>query len=124
MGASDRDTPPSAARATGSPAAGIFTLNRANLLPLTCLFVGVALRVGLASVNRQANDDHVEMILKLLADRHQPTISSCNECFQPKLFHLLCGWLAYAWHLSTRDEITVAAQMLNALLGTGVLLLS
>jgi hypothetical protein len=101
----------------------VFALNRANALALTCMLVGVSLRMALAWVNREANDDHVEVVLKLLDGGAQPTILTCNECFQPKFFHLLWAWIARVLHLSTRDQIAVAGQIINALSGTAVLLL-
>ncbi len=101
----------------------IFTLNRANILPWASVLVGVTLRVVLATVNRQANDDHVEVVLELLGGGRQPTILTCNECFQPKLYHLMCAWIAKACDLSTRDQITVVAQLFNAVLGIGVVLI-
>lgn len=97
--------------------------SRASLLSSASLAIGAALRVALAVVNREANDDHIEVVLALLAGGRQPNISTCNECFQPKLFHLACAWIARALDLSTRDQIAVSAQLLNVAFGTGVLLI-
>ncbi len=102
---------------------GIFTPCRANLIPLASLLLGSALRVLLAIFNRQANDDHVEVVLKLLEGGRQPSILSCNECFQPKLYHIWSARIAEWCDLGTRAEITVAAQLLNVVLGLGVLAL-
>jgi hypothetical protein len=83
----------------------------------------VGLRLALALVNRAANDDHIEVVQRLMHGGPQPDVRSCWECFQPKFFHQVCARLAEVLSLTTRDEIIVAAQVLNVLLGTAVLLL-
>jgi hypothetical protein len=94
---------------------------RADALPLACLLLGGGLRFALALVNRQANDDHIDVVRRLLRGDPQPDVRTCWECFQPKFFHQLCAGLAEMLSLTTREEITVAAQVLNVLLGMGVL---
>jgi hypothetical protein len=111
-----------AAIADRRPSPPVFLASiRADALPLACLLLGVGLRFALALVNRQANDDHIDVVRRLLRGDPQPDVRMCWECFQPKFFHQLCAGLAEMLDLTTREEITVGVQVLNVLIGMGVL---
>jgi hypothetical protein len=61
------------------------------------LALGVGLRVYLALVNGEANDDHLSVI-RIIADQHRlPGIRDAWEGFQPKLYHVA---VAILWDLS------------------------
>jgi len=61
--------------------------------------LGVLLRLFLAVVNREANDDHLTVIRIIALQHHLPRLREAWEGFQPKLYHLsvaalwnLCPW--------------------------------
>ena len=61
------------------------------------LVLGVGLRIYLALVNGEANDDHLSVI-RIIADRHRlPGLRDAWEGFQPKLYHVS---VAILWDLS------------------------
>ena len=60
---------------------------RSRWLVLVVFIVGTALRVSLALVNREANDDHMTVVRMIRTTGQLPTKADCWECFQPKLFH-------------------------------------
>ncbi len=105
-----------------SPRVPALAASRSDLAAILCLGLGVVLRVALALVNREANDDHIEVVMRIMAGGPQPMILTCNECFQPKLYHLLCARVAAALGASTRDDIILTAQFLNVVLGTATLI--
>jgi hypothetical protein len=51
--------------------------------------LGLGLRLALALINRQANDNHLEVATRILATGKLPIKGECFECYQPKLYHLL-----------------------------------
>ena len=66
----------------------------------------------LALVNRLANDDHLQVTLRLLSG--SPTeFESCFECYHPKLYHGSCALLIRLLGLGTRGEMMVACQLLS-----------
>jgi hypothetical protein len=61
------------------------------------LIIGVLLRLYLAVVNGEANDDHLTVI-RIIADEHRlPRLRDAWEGFQPKLYH---ATVAMLWNLS------------------------
>jgi hypothetical protein len=77
-----------------SRAAGRLRLEQVELIVLV---VGVLLRLALAAVNTQANDDHLSTIRIIARENRLPHAYETWEAFQPKLYHLT---VALAWKLS------------------------
>jgi hypothetical protein len=71
--------------------------------------IGVLLRLYLAVVNREANDDHLSVIRIIAFQHHLPRLREAWEGFQPKLYHVS---VAVLWHLSPWQSST--AQILIA----------
>jgi hypothetical protein len=61
------------------------------------LALGVLLRLYLAVVNREANDDHLSVIRIIAFQHHLPRLREAWEGFQPKLYHVS---VALLWNLS------------------------
>jgi hypothetical protein len=59
--------------------------------------LGVLLRLYLATVNREANDDHLTVIRIIAFQHHLPGLREAWEGFQPKLYHVSVAML---WNLS------------------------
>jgi hypothetical protein len=88
------------------------------------LGVAVALRVSLALVNLEANDDHLTVIRLIRTTGHLPSKADCGECFQPKLFHGTAAVLLNQMRVAPgRSEIRVV-QLLNATFACGILLVA
>jgi len=65
--------------------------------------VGVLLRLYLAVVNREANDDHLAVIRIIAFQHHLPRLREAWEGFQPKLYHVSVAML---WNLSPWQSST------------------
>jgi hypothetical protein len=67
------------------------------------LALGVLLRLYLAVVNREANDDHLSVIRSIAFQHHLPRLREAWEGFQPKLYHVSVAmlWILSPWQSST-----------------------
>lgn len=81
------------------------------------------LRVLLSLVNREANDDHYEVVKLILNGRTGLTMLDCHECFHPKFFYYVCAALLRGLDLTIESSRIVAGQLLNTLAGLITLLL-
>jgi hypothetical protein len=100
--------------------------NRTTLvLFFVIFFLSTLLRFTLAIVNREANDDHLEVVRLIMQERHLPNINACLECFHPKLFHYTLALIFETLGINVNDVTsqTILAQLLNAILGTGLILI-
>jgi hypothetical protein len=97
---------------------------RSRRVVLAIFIVASALRLGLAFVNREANDDHMAAIRIIAAQKRLPAKADCWECFQPKLFHATAAAVIQLPGLRTADRQIVAVQLLNAAIGCATLLLA
>ena len=86
------------------------------------LLLGVLLRLYLALVNAEANDDHLTVI-RIIADEHRlPGLREAWEGFQPKLYH---ASVALLWDLSPWQTSIVRvriAQLLSCAAGIATLI--
>ena len=88
------------------------------------LFLSLALRLALTMVNRESNDNHLE-VSRLISTQHRlPTKTDCWECFQPKLFHSIVASTLQGSGLIHADTDTqeLMAQGINFLAGVITLL--
>jgi hypothetical protein len=81
--------------------------------------LSVLLRLGLTLVNRQANDDHMEVVSIILVTHRLPTMQDCGECVQPKLFHFTVAKIIEGLGLANAPHVThiLVAQLINFLAG-------
>src|SRR5438093_129503 len=66
----------------------------------------------LGLVNREANDDHLEVALRLI-NGHPTEIEDCWECYHPRLYHGSWALAIRLLGLRTRAGMTLAGQMLS-----------
>lgn len=95
-------------------------VKRKNDLLLLALFVlSCGLRLSLVFVNREANDDHMEVVDRILATHALPQKSDCWECFQPKLFHATVALTLQELGLAgaNQDVQILVAELLNFIAG-------
>lgn len=76
-------------------------------------------------VNREANDDHLEVVRLIMEEKRLPGIDDCLECFHPKLFHYGLALIFQAVGIGSKNftSQTILAQLLNAFLGTVLILM-
>lgn len=88
-------------------------------------FLSTLLRFTLAIVNREANDDHLEVVRMIMGEKRLPGIDDCLECFHPKLFHYTLALILGTLGIEVNDVTsqTILAQLLNAALGTTLILI-
>src|SRR5215216_7022837 len=89
------------------------------------LLLSTVLRFTLAMVNREANDDHLEVVRMIMQEKRLPGVDDCLECFHPKLYHYGLSFLFQATGIDADDipSQTILAQLLNAVLGTTLILI-
>jgi hypothetical protein len=88
------------------------------------LFIGVALlsfflRVGLVWLNRQSNDNHIQVIQLMLTSARLPQLKDCWECFQPKMFHFTVTKILQMLGLTglSINGLNLVAEIVNLLAG-------
>ena len=93
----------------------------ARSLTVVALTLAVLLRVVLALVNRDANDDHIEVVMAILTEKRLPHFGECGECFQPKLYHLAVAAAAVVFPGRSPTTLIVTGQLLNVAAGLATL---
>lgn len=85
-----------------------------HIVFVTTLILGVAGRFYGSYVNTESNDDHVEVVLRIL---HQESIEkdSCWECFQPPLYYHVNASFAKLLGNTDRTSITRQLQLENTI---------
>lgn len=79
--------------------------------------LGAMLRVALALVNREANDDHLSVIRVIAREGRIPRSYELPEAFQPKLYH---ETVAVIWRIGPWDSDTsllLTAQIVSCIAG-------
>jgi 4-amino-4-deoxy-L-arabinose transferase-like glycosyltransferase len=77
------------------------------------LFVlSLTLRLGLAVVNREANDNHMEVVRMIMETRRLPIMFECRECFHPKLFYGTAAALLQSFGIADPTAQIVFVQLL------------
>ena len=92
---------------------------RFTILFLAIFLLSLGLRGGMIYFNRQANDDHMQVISLILESGTLPDKSDCWECFQPKLFHYTAANILQnsgADKLS-QDSMILAVELINLVAG-------
>jgi hypothetical protein len=95
-----------------------------QLLVIFIFVISVLLRIALATVNREAHDNHMEVMHLMLAENRLVERADCWECFQPKLYYSLVVLIIRAADLYPgyiTPGMIITAQMVNAILGIAIL---
>jgi len=93
--------------------------HKSDLLFLGLFLMSLVLRLALAIVNRQANDDHMEVVNRIIVTGALPQKDDCWECFQPKLFHSTIALTLEGFGLANAPDDTkiLVAQLVNFIAG-------
>lgn len=96
-----------------------------HFLFLVVFLLSTLLRFTLAIVNREANDDHLEVARIIMREGRLPGVDECLECFHPKLFHYAFALIFRAAGIDVNDitSQTILVQLINAFLGTILILI-
>ncbi|HQQ59835.1 MAG TPA: NPCBM/NEW2 domain-containing protein [Kiritimatiellia bacterium] len=86
------------------------------------MLTALLLRFVLCTWNLEANDDHIDVIRRILASGHWPSIHECWQCYHPKLWHQIVAWLVQWSDPADWATQTRIAQMFNWMLGAVELL--
>jgi hypothetical protein len=89
-----------------------------GLISLTALVT----RALLATYNRSANDDHMEVIQMIVAGR-RPLVDDCWQCYQPKLYHETVADLIRLFGLTDQIPQLLVAQFTSCAAGVATLAL-
>ena len=95
----------------------MFGKQKTSLWFLVIFLLATLLRVGLALVNREANDDHLEVARMIMQEKRLPLMDDCWECFQPKFYHLSLAVIFQSLNITQPETQTLVAQLLNVLMG-------
>lgn len=88
-----------------------------HILFITVFLLSISLRTSLALVNREANDDHLEVVRLILFTGNLPTGDQCWECFQPKLYHATLAGLFQFANILNPDRQVLFANLFSLLSG-------
>jgi hypothetical protein len=84
---------------------------------ITIVVISLILRLGLVLVNREANDNHVEVVRMIMKTHQLPIMYECRECFHPKLFYVTAAMLLQGFSITTLTNQIVFIQLLNFIAG-------
>jgi Dolichyl-phosphate-mannose-protein mannosyltransferase len=85
---------------------------------------GVILRIALALVNTQSNDDHMSVIKIMAYENRIPEVHEAREAFQPKLYHATVAAVLKIVRPQSGLVETILAQLVGCAAGILTLLLA
>ena len=91
--------------------------NNYKILLLGIFLLGTGLRVTLAIINSESNDDHFSVIDIIRNEGRLPAREECWECFQPKFYH---WFIAQVWGILPVESRVIqirVAQIINSIAG-------
>ncbi len=86
-----------------------------NILFALCLTIGVVGRFWGGHINKEANDDHAQVVQRILADQSIEHRDSCWECFQPPIFYKANAFISNLRNKTDRLSILKQMQFENVL---------
>ena len=92
-------------------------------IPILILITSILLKFVLAIANRDANDNHVDVVNIIIGTKSIPEKSDCWSCYQPKLYYLISSGLVTLFHVSETFDRMLVMQLLNVFLAFFIQLL-
>lgn len=80
-------------------------------------FLAIGLRLVLTIVNRDANDNHAEVIIRMILGMPVGN-TACFECYQPKFWYSFNAIIDQILIIRNSDGVIVVSQIINFLAGT------
>ncbi len=90
----------------------------------SAIVLGVALRLALAWVNGEANDDHMPVIRTIEFEHRFPTVHEEWESFQPKLYHTTVAIVLGTLGVESSTAQVRIAQLIGCLAGLATLVIA
>ncbi len=87
--------------------------SRERILLILVFMLSLSTRFALSFYNREANDNHMEVITWIVDKNEVPVKENCWECSQPKLYYLLNAAVINLLHIENADKRIVCVQMVN-----------
>ncbi len=87
-----------------------------RLVFVICLLIGIGGRIYLIPVNTESNDDHAEVVERILTNQTISDKDACWECFQPPLFYKMHAIIARMFGNTSKPGIHTQMQLGNVLL--------
>ncbi len=100
----------------------LLLLSKLKSFTFWIFILSISIRILLALYNREANDDHITVIKRMLEGLPVEPYS-CWECFQPKFYYETIVQLAHFLSLSKTESIIILAQIVSSTAGVGTLLM-
>src|SRR5436190_11059759 len=97
-------------------------MHHKKIVLLSIFLVALGLRFVLCIYNREANDNHMEVINWILHNHSLPAKEDCWECSQPKAWYLLNVGILNAFHIRKVEDKIIAVQMVNFVFSFFILL--
>lgn len=92
-------------------------MNRINpILLFLALIIGGFGRIWGAWVNNESNDNHVEVVQRILAQQSISKVEDCWECFQPPAYYQFHASLSKITKAQSRRALIQQMQLVNAFL--------
>ena len=79
------------------------------------------LRLLLALVNREANDNHMQVAQLMIQWQRLPIMADCRECFHPKFFYAVAAGLFQIFQVNAADSQNLFMQLVNFACGMLIL---
>ena len=88
-----------------------------TIIFLAIFVLSTFIRLSLAVVNREANDDHIGEIQIMMNNFHLPLMTECRECFHPKLYYMTAVIILKALMINAPDLQIIFLQLFNVICG-------
>ena len=77
------------------------------------VILSIMLRLSLVLVNRDTNDNHIEVVNKIITTGQLPQTGECWECFQPKLFYWTAAQFLKLFTVNDQGQQILLVQIMN-----------
>src|SRR5271157_5800068 len=101
--------------------------SRFSLFAYSIIFlISLSLRVSLALVNREADDNHMFPVRNIMLTNSLPTKAAGGESFQPKLYHYTVARLAKLEGINpwNKNGLMLMGQLINFIAGLIIVLVA
>lgn len=96
----------------------MLTADRFNKIAIIIFIISAVLRIGLTAINREANDNHVNIARIILNEHRLPASGEDWEGFQPKLYHVILAVIGWALPFGDPNtRLVLIGQSLSCLAG-------
>jgi hypothetical protein len=94
-----------------------------RVLIASIFIFALALRLILAFINKEANDNHFEVVNWIVDKNEIPQNENCWECFQPKFFYLLDASIIKVFNIKAKFDRIRCMQLTNVVFSFFILLI-